>query len=143
MIALLSIETPTTWLDTGRFSQVWVRDQVNSLNYTLGDEYGSTTYPAPGSVGTYLIIPLWYESGDGGITRGVSEFTRRFFVSGSRRYLKVGNWWYHPSRYGTPSRWDGNFTPGAIAVAGSVAGARPTTTIWPTHCSLPSAQSLT
>lgn len=93
-------------LDDGRFSNFWLRDQVNSLNYTVGSEYNSTTYPDPGTTQTYRVVTLWYDSGDGGITRGTSEFNRRFFFSGSRRFLKVGNWTYHPSVLGTPSRWN-------------------------------------
>lgn len=96
-------------LDDGRFSNFWVRDQVGSTNYTIGAEYGTETYPALGSHQSYKIVPLWYDSGDGGITRGTSEFLRRFFVSGSRRFRKVGNWTYHPSLYGTPSRWRNRF----------------------------------
>lgn len=111
LIALLSRETIGSGLDDGRFSNVWLRDQLNSLNYTVGDEYGSTTYPSPGTEASYKFVPLWYDSGDGGVTRGVSEFARRFFFSGSRRMLKVGNWWYFPSILGTPSRWRGRFTP--------------------------------
>ena len=98
-------------LDDGRFSNFWVRDQVNSLNYTVGDEFNTTTYPDPGTVQTHRFSPLWYDSGDGGITRGTTEFLRRFFFSGSRRFLKVGNWTYHPSALGTPSRWRNRFTP--------------------------------
>lgn len=117
LLGLATKETVASGLDDGRFSQVYVRDQVNSLNYTLGDEYGSYTYPAPGTVQKYKFVPLWYESGDGGVTRGVDEFMRRFFACGSRKGMQVGNWWYFPNRYGTPMRWRGRFTQAAMAVA--------------------------
>ena len=126
LMGLATKETVASGLDDGRFSQVYVRDQVGNFNYTLGDEFSDTTYPEPGSVPSYKVVPLWYDSGDGGITRGATEFARRFFVSGSRRFLKVGNWWYHPSLYGTPSRWRGQFTPsGGVGSAISHQYARP------------------
>lgn len=92
-------------IDDGRFSNYWLRNRVDNTNYTLGSEFDDDTYPAPGEVQTLRFIPLWYDSGDGGITRGEDEFARRFFMSGSRRWLKVGNWTYFPSLLGTPSRW--------------------------------------
>jgi hypothetical protein len=94
-------------LDDGRYSNFYVRDQVNDSNYTVGSEYDSTTYPSLNTEATYKFCPLWHDSGDGGLTRGVTEFDRRFFFGGSRRFLNVGNWWYFPSLYGTPSRWNG------------------------------------
>lgn len=101
---LFTKETVASGLDDGRFSNFWFRDQINDANRTIGDEYSSTTYPVPGSTQSYRVVPLWYESGDGGITRGTFEFGRRFFFSGARRWLKAGNWTYFPSRLGTPSR---------------------------------------
>src|SRR6185436_2422424 len=66
LAALVTTETIASGLDDGRFSQVWVRDQVNGANYTVGSEYSSsTTYPSPGTVQTYRFTPLWHESGDG------------------------------------------------------------------------------
>lgn len=38
VMALVTKEAVASGLDDGRFSQVYVRDQVNNLNYTLGDE---------------------------------------------------------------------------------------------------------
>jgi len=111
VIALLTKETMGAGvIDDGAFSQVWLRDQVNNQNYTLGQDYGASTYPAPGGTQYYRFVPLWYESGDGGITRGTAEFARRFFVSGSRKLFKVGKWWYFPTRQGTPSRWRGTYS---------------------------------
>lgn len=103
-------------LDDGRFSNLWLRDQVNSAQYTVGSEFSATTYPLPGSPQSYKFVPLRYDSGDGGITRGAgdnfnatrSEFARRFFFGGSRRFIKSGTWWYFPSVLGTPSRWIGD-----------------------------------
>ena len=104
LAALVTKEAVASGLDDGRFSQFWLRDQVNNLNYTWGDEYSTDTYPALGSIAAHRITPLWYDSGDGGLTRGTSEFARRFFFCGSRRFLKVGGWHYFPSVLGTPSR---------------------------------------
>jgi len=115
VMALVTKEAVASGTDDGRFSNVWVRDQVGAINYTLGSEYSSTTYPAIGTEQTYKVVPLWYDSGDGGLSRGVDEFARRFLVSGSRRFLKVGNWTYFPSLLGTPSRWNGERAAGAVA----------------------------
>lgn len=112
LVSLCTSETVETGLlDDGRFSNLWVRDQANDLNYTLGAEFSSTTYPVPGTEATLKYVPLWYDSGYGGITRGITEYQRRFFVGGSRRVQKVGNWYYSPSLYGTPSRWNGVINP--------------------------------
>src|SRR3990172_1618283 len=127
LIALLTRETIATGLDDGRFSNVWVRDQVANLNYTIGDEYGAVTYPVPGTEAAYKFVPLWYDSGDGGLTRGVTEFARRFFFGGSRRFQKVGHWWYFPSLFGTPCRWQGLFPPATQVLA----YARPSTDVAP------------
>lgn len=108
--ALVTSET-VTGTDSGRFSNFWVRDQVNGLNYVLGNEFNTTlTYPAPGTVQTLKHAPLWYDSGDGGISRGVTEFQRRLMLNGSRSFMKVGTQHYFPSLYGTPSRWNSRFT---------------------------------
>jgi hypothetical protein len=106
MCALLTKETLTTptLVDDGRFSNFWVRDQVNNTNYTVGSEFSVTTYPAPGTTQTYRYVPLWHDSGDGGMVRGTTEFERRFFFNGSRAFNKISNQIYHPSYRGTPSR---------------------------------------
>lgn len=110
LIALVTKETltDTSNVDDGRFGQLYVRDQVADVNYTLGSEFSTATYPTPGSEQTYKVLPEWYASGDGGQTRGPTEFSRRFFHSGARRIEKVGNWWYGPNFHGTPNRWNGN-----------------------------------
>src|SRR3990172_3820466 len=92
-------------LDDGFFGSYWIRDQVQNTNYTLMSDYSSTTYPVPGTVPTYKVPVLWYDSGDGGLTRGTSEFARRFYGGGSRGFLQVGNWLYDPALKGTPFRW--------------------------------------
>jgi hypothetical protein len=131
---LLTKETVAAGLDDGRYGTLWLRDQVNSLNYTLGSEFSATTYNPPGSTQWLKIVPLWYESGDGGITRGQSELTRRFFLNGSRRFLKVGQCWYFPSRLGTPSRWRGNFGPSVGSILSyNINRLLPSGPISPTH----------
>jgi hypothetical protein len=104
LMALVTKEAVAAGLDDGRFSQVYIRDQVANTHYTYGSEYGTGSYPALGSAQPYKVVPLWYDSGDGGLTRGTAEFARRFFFGGSRRFLKVGRWHYFPSLLGTPSR---------------------------------------
>lgn len=139
LCALVTREAvPSSVLDDGRFSNFWLRDQVGNYNYTLGSEFNtSDMYPAIGTTQLYRYVPLWYDSGDGGITRGVTEFLRRFFVCGSRRFLKVGGWWHFPSVLGTPSRWDGMFTTaGTTAVASHLIPAGP---FPPTHAGTVSA----
>ncbi len=108
-IALFTKETIVSGLDDGRFSNVWVRDQVANAHYTLGSEFNATEYPDAGASAEqrYKVTPLWYDSGDGGLTRGTTEFARRFLVSGSRRFLRVGSDTYFPSVLGTPTRWNG------------------------------------
>ncbi len=118
---LLTTETIASGLDDGYFSTLWVRDQVGSLNYTLGSDYSSTTYPSPGVEAVYKVVPLWYDSGAGGVTRGVDEFLQRFFLSGSRRFERIGKWWYFPNLYGTPCRWNGNWTAASEASISTVA----------------------
>jgi len=106
--ALLSKETMASGLDDGAFANFWWRDRVNSLNRTLCDDYDTTlTYPAPGTIQYYRVIPLWYDSGDGGLTRGTTEYLRRFLLSGARRFQKSGRWFYFPNFRGTPCRDDG------------------------------------
>jgi len=105
LIALATRETVLSGLDDGRFGVLYVRDQVGNSNYIAGSEFDGTTYPDPGGTQTYRYTPLWYESGQGGITRGVSEYQRRLFFPGARRFIKSGRWWYVPSLLGTPSRW--------------------------------------
>lgn len=116
LIALATKETMGAGvLDDGSFACVYVRDQVLDTNYTMGSEFSSTTYPDPGPAAeqTYKYQPLWYDSGDGGLTRGISEFQRRFLVSGSRRGFKADRWVHHPSALGTPSKW----LPGGVTEA--------------------------
>lgn len=119
LIALVTKETmaDSSAIDDGRFSNLYVRDQVNSLNYTVGSEFSDDTYPEPGAVQSLRFIPVWYDSGQGGLTRGATEFARRFFFSGSRRFIKVANWFYLPSVYGTPTRWNGGFASSGAAAA--------------------------
>lgn len=117
----------STVLDDGRFSNLWLEDQVNSLSYTVGSEFDTTSYPPPGALQSLRFVPLFYWSGGGGITRGVTEFQRRFFFGGSRGFLKVGTETYFPSLYGTPSRWTGianaALSQTAVPTSGSTVGA--------------------
>lgn len=130
--ALLSKETMASGLDDGAFANLWWRDRVNSLNRTLCDEYDIVTaYPAPGTIQYYRVIPLWYDSGDGGMTRGISEFARRFLLSGARQFQKTGRQWYSPSFRGTPSRWNGTR---ALSTSGAVNRLIPSGPFPPTHC---------
>lgn len=99
-------------VDEGYFGQVYVRNELASAlkNYTLLSEFSSTTYPA--SNGTFntepvlKCVPLWYESGEGGYTRGASEFSRRFLAAGSRSVVQTDAELLFPNLRGTPIRWD-------------------------------------
>lgn len=116
LLALVTKETIGSGLDDGRFSQIYIRDQVNNGHYYLGADYAAnyaTTYSAEQ---WFKMVPLWYESGEGGITRAASEFDRRFLACGSRKIIKQGRWHYWSSRYGTPTRWNGQFQPTTGAV---------------------------
>lgn len=101
----------TSWptVDDGVFGTEYVRR--TGANYVLGLEYGSVGYPTgggslAGAEMKYKVAPLWYESGDGGYTRGATEMTRRFMASGSAGTVDAGRWRYYPNLRGTPLRWD-------------------------------------
>ena len=122
LIALLTKETIASGLDDGRFSNLYLRDQVSNVNYTLGDEFGAATYPDPGSTQTYRYCAIGNLSGDGGLSRGVSEFQRRLLLGDPRGFLRVGRWYYLPGGpHGVPVRWDGG-----RASTGSVAAVQAT-----------------
>ena len=92
-------------VDTGYFSNLYGR--VGSTDWTLLSEWGTNGYPtATGSEFMLKVEPLWYESGEGGYTRGVHEIARRFLVSGSRDVLESDGDTFFPSLRGTPSRWN-------------------------------------
>lgn len=81
-------------------------------NYVLGKEFGATHYPGSAGLSTspnWKCIPLWHESGEGGLTRGAFEFGRRFFGGGSRGWLDAGSYRYDPALRGTPFRWNKRF----------------------------------
>lgn len=93
-------------VDTGYFSNLYAR--IGSTNWTLLAEQGTNGYPtATGTEFMLKVEPLWYESGEGGYTRGTHEIARRFLVSGSRDVLAAGGDLFFPSLRGTPSRWNG------------------------------------
>lgn len=112
-------------VDTGYFGTVYVRNELASSlkNYSLLREFSTTTYPASGgtftSVPPIKAAPLWYESGDGGYTRGATEMTRRFLAAGSRSLVQTEHEVILPNLRGTPARWDGRMN-GATTGAESV-----------------------
>ena len=114
----------TSWptVDDGVFGTDYVRRA--STNYTLLSEFGSTAYPtgggAHGSEIKYKVAPFWYESGEGGYSRGATEFTRRFVASGSWDTMDAGRWRYYPNLRGTPLRWDGGCNDSFASVANSI-----------------------
>ena len=114
VVALLTKETIASGLDDGRFSNLYIRDQANSVNYTLGDEYGTATYPAAGTTQTYRYCAIANLSGDGGLSRGVTEFQRRLLLGDPRGFLRVQRWFYFPGGpHGVPIRTTLTATPGA------------------------------
>lgn len=99
-------------VDTGYFGTVYLRNELAASlkNYQMLREFSTTTYPASG--GTFntepviKCVPLWYESGEGGYTRGATEMTRRFLASGSRSLVQTDDEVFLPNLRGTPCRWD-------------------------------------
>jgi len=114
----------TTWpaVDDGVFGTEYVRRAA--ANYVALSEYGSTAYPTTGgAMGgeiKYKVAPFWYESGDGGYSRGATELTRRFFASGSWATVDAGRWRYYPNLRGTPLRWDGGCNDSSASVPNSI-----------------------
>lgn len=119
----------TSWptVDDGIFGQEYVLR--SDANYNLLKEYGITAYPtAGGALGTplyYKVVPFWYESGEGGYSRGAFEFARRFVASGSWGTVDAGRWRYYPNLRGTPLRWDGGTNAASNDITSSVR-------VWPT-----------
>ena len=116
----------TTWpaIDDGVFGTEYVRRAA--ANYVVMSEFGSACYPTGGAAmgGThevkYRVAPLWYESGDGGYTRGATEFTRRFFCPGSWATIDAGRWRYYPNLRGTPLRWDGGCNDSSASISNAI-----------------------
>ena len=114
----------TSWptVDDGIFGTEYVRR--TSANYVLLSEYGAINYPTTGgALGAeikYKVAPFWYESGDGGYSRGATEFTRRFVASGSWDTLDAGRWRHYPNLRGTPLRWDGGCNNSAASISNSI-----------------------
>lgn len=105
--ALATKETIASGLDDGRFGNFYVRDQAAGVNYTLGSEFSSNTYPVA-SEQSYKAPPFWHASGAGFVGRGTAEFQRRLlFGPGSRSYAQIGGEVYLPEALGTPKRWNG------------------------------------
>ena len=114
----------TSWptVDNGVFGTEYVRRP--SANYTLLSEFGSTAYPtAGGAMGgeiKYKVVPWWYESGEGGYSRGAFEFARRFAVSGSWNSVDSGRWRFYGGLRSTPMKWDGGCNDSSSSVPNSV-----------------------
>jgi hypothetical protein len=100
----------TGYLDDGRFGQLYFRG--TSTNEVCGKGSGATQYTGAGDC-AFKCVPLWYDSGEGGLTRLTTKFSRRFHCPGSRNYLDVGDWRHFPSYRGTPSRWNRRFNAGS------------------------------
>ena len=114
-------------IDDGFFGTEYVRRSAS--NYSLLSEFGSAAYPTDGSNGGggfassgifYKVMPFWYESGEGGYSRGGFEFARRFVASGSWGTLDAGRWRYYPNLRGTPLRWDGGSNDSNSSVANNI-----------------------
>jgi hypothetical protein len=111
--ALLTKETNAASFpaaDTGYFGTHYLRDVAGATNQQLLKEFSATHYPSAGGAGSAAFdikcVPLWYESGIGGYTRGVAPIDRQFITPGSRRWMDAGNWRYFPNLRGTPARWN-------------------------------------
>lgn len=114
----------TTWpaVDDGVFGTEYVRRAA--ANYVALSEFGVNCYPtggkAHGAEIKYKVAPFWYESGDGGYSRGATEYSRRFFCSGSWSTIDAGRWRYYPSLRGTPLRWDGGCNDSSASIRNSI-----------------------
>lgn len=104
-------------VDTGFFGQQYARDIAGSNNYSWLSEFAVGHYPNAGGAGQFdlIVVPLWYESGEGGYTRGATKFTRRFLCPGSRSWLDTEGWRYLPNLRGTPCRWNRRLNVSAVA----------------------------
>ena len=102
-------------VDDGVFGTEYVRRPGTNTdltkNYVLLSEFGVGTYPtgggAHGAEIKYKVQPWWYESGEGGYSRGAFEFARRFATSGSWSTVDVGRWRFYGGLRSTPMKWDG------------------------------------
>jgi len=116
--------TSTSWptVDDGVFGTEYVRRPGS--NYVLMSEYGSAGYPTSGgAMGgeiKYKVAPLWYESGDGGYSRGATELTRRFAVSGSWGSVDALGRRYYPCLRATPIHWDGGCNDSSASLTNSI-----------------------
>lgn len=115
----------TNWpiRDTGVFGTEYVRR--TNANYSLLSEFGSTAYPTGGGAHggvaiKYIVQPFWYESGEGGYSRGAFEFARRFVAAGSYRTIDAGRWRYYGNLRGTPIRWDGGCNDNASTISNAI-----------------------
>ena len=88
------------FIDDGRFSERIHPRPGAEHQLHAGERVLATTYPPPGTVQTYKYVPIWRTTlAMAGLTRGISEFDRRFWAGGSRRFLRVQNWWYFPNLF--------------------------------------------
>jgi hypothetical protein len=99
--------------DSGFRGSVYVRNHAGATNYSFLQEFGNPYYPAYGATGggtltsfNMKVVPSWYESGDGGYTRGAFQFSRLFFTGGSRKMVDAGAWRYLSALRSTPIRWN-------------------------------------
>lgn len=101
--------------EIGHFGTVYLRN--GSTNQQVLSDYSSTHYPTASGIGAagayhnYKVVPWWYDSGDGGYSRGATELTRRFLAAGARDVLETANWLFLPNLYGTPVRWGKRINP--------------------------------
>ena len=98
----------SSYRDDGKFGQLGFYD-TEVCGKSASSEYG-----AGGAAEHFVCVPLWYDSGEGGLTRMVTEFSSRFHCPGSRRFLDVGDWRHFPSYHGTPSKWNRRFNTAAL-----------------------------
>lgn len=84
----------------------WLYWRDGSTDYNLGKSYSGSHYPPTLSVAAeWIVIPVAYTASGVGLTRGINELNRRFFVSGSRRVVQVGRDLYSPGHTSAPSCW--------------------------------------
>lgn len=88
-----------TWL-------YWRSTNGSDYDLNLGETFGSTHYPASGTL-HHRYIPLPYVHNATGLTRMAYEQNRRYFGQGSRTLVEMGGDIHAPGYYGTAARWIG------------------------------------
>lgn len=126
-----------------KFGTFYVRStNSGGSNYQLGKEYGTTHYPTAVSTAiNFKMIPLAYDCGAMGLTRGVTALNRQFFTPGSRSCIQTQYNVLYPNLNGMPfawgKRWNDSSASGSEVFRGQPWGRIPC--LWAPTCATPAA----